>query len=714
MSLATRIRHGLARLFLKAGGLRVLPAWAPARAVDYSYAALSREGYRKNAVVFSCVSALAFAFPEPPLLVYASDEPNAQPLPRHPLRRRLARPNVLMGERELWMYTIVYAAIGGNAYWHKVRNAQGQVVELWPYSAGQFSPVASEDPGAAWVERYSYDPGDGQVVSVPAEDVVHFKWPSVSTARPWEAQAPLQAVAAEVDADNEMTLYLRSLLANDAIPRTIIRQSAERFMSDDEVGRAKAQFAASYGGGGRGGVLVLEAGAEVERLGLNLQELAFDALHRVPESRIASALRVPPIVAGLLVGLERSTYSNYGEARKAFAQETLAPLWALWGDEVQNSLADELGVYVRHDTSRVQALSEDTTQKWQRIREATSAGYLTINEARQAIGYQAVPGADVLIWGASTYPVPASAVGTLAQAEAAAQLAPPPAAQPAQITGPTVDAEVVPEGEAEEGETEQRGATTTTTRRDSGAAGGEESKSVSAARRTARALQRVRRRVERRMEPVVAAYFEDLADAIAQRAEDGAKADDLPTVEQLFLESDGRRLLELVQRYYVEVIGASWETWNLSLGLEVAFEQSDPAVVEALKVAGSQVRLISETTRTALQELLTYGAEQGWSVGQLVRGTDDRPGLRALVAETYKGRARTIARTELGEAQQTAATARYKAAGVARVLVLDNGFDDSDPTCTDLNGTVQTLDWAQRNKLQHPNCVRAFAPYFEE
>jgi HK97 family phage portal protein len=700
MRLSTRIRYGLARLLLKAGGLPVLPSWVRAGALDYSYNALTREGYRKNAVVFSCISALAFAFPEPPLLVYASDEPDAQPLPRHPLRRRLARPNPLMGERELWMYTITYAALGGNAYWHKVRNAQGQVIELWPYSRAQMAPVSSTDPAAPWVERYTYDPGDGQLVSVPAADVVHFKWPSVTPSEPWLAQAPLQAVAAEVDADNEMSAYLRSVLLNDAVPRIIVKQPADRFMSDDEVDRAKARFRAEYGSANKGSVMFLENGADIERLGMNLQELAFDALHRVPESRIAAALRVPPIIAGLLVGLERATYSNYGEARRAFAQETLAPLWALWSDEVQNSLADELGVYVRHDLSRVQSLQEDTTARWQRIREATAAGYLTINEARQAIGYRAVPGADVLIWGATIYPVPVGAVGALAQAELTAAQN-PPQAQPAQITGPTVEAEGV--DVVDEGEAEQRAAPAP-----------RESKSLTAARRTARALQRIRRRVERRMERDVGAYFDDLADAVVQRAEDGSKADDLPEAEQLFLEIDGKRLLDLVSRYYVEIIGASWETWNLALGLDVAFEVGDPAVAAALKVAATQVAGINTVTLEALRELLAYGAEQGWSVEQLVRGTDERAGLRSLVQETYKGRAKTIARTELGEAQNSAAVARYRAAGAPKVMVLDNGFDDSDPTCTDLDGTVQSLDWAQRNRLQHPNCVRAFAPYFED
>jgi len=37
---------------------------------------------------------------------------------------------------------------------------------------------------------------------------------------------------------------------------------------------------------------------------------------------------VPPIVAGLSEGLAAATYSNYGQARRAFADLTMMPLWA--------------------------------------------------------------------------------------------------------------------------------------------------------------------------------------------------------------------------------------------------------------------------------------------------------------------------------------------------------------------------------------------------
>ena len=48
------------------------------------------------------------------------------------------------------------------------------------------------------------------------------------------------------------------------------------------------------------------------------------------------------------------------------------------------------------------------------------------------------------------------------------------------------------------------------------------------------------------------------------------------------------------------------------------------------------------------------------------------------------------------------------------MIIYDNGFDNSHEVCRALDGSVVKLEWAKENPLQHPNCVRAFAPYFED
>jgi hypothetical protein len=182
----------------------------------------------------------------------------------------------------------------------------------------------------------------------------------------------------------------------------------------------------------------------------------------------------------------------------------------------------------------------------------------------------------------------------------------------------------------------------------------------------------------------------------------------------LLLPGDSNELNNVIGSFCTDVIELSWPTWNEQLGLSVEFGLDDPAVLAALEQAAEDVTAIEETTRAALKELLQYGVEQGWTIDQLVDGTDERSGLRSLVSETYRGRARTIARTEVGNAQQLAAIERYEASGVEQVQVFDGGSPTSCKVCNDLNKTIQTIDWARLNKLGHPLCARAIGPHYED
>lgn len=350
--------------------------------MDTTWDNLVDQGYKLNAAVFQCISTLSFGFNEPPPIVYL----NGDPEPNHPLQRLLSRPNPVMSHAELMLYSIVYRAVGGNCYLHKVRNKAGVVVELWPYNAGQVWPIPSS---TAWVEKYGYTTKNGEVRTIDAADIVHLKWPAVDLSNPVLALPPLVAVAREVNTDSEMTRYLYALLKNDATPRTVLNIKTQ--ISDTQFERLRAQFSLRHGGDNRGGVGVVEGDATISRMSMNLQELAFESLRRVPESRIAGAFRVPAILAGLYVGLEKATYANYKESRAQLTEDTFVPLWRSDAVELTQALAPEFDpnpdrLTVTYDTGKVAALQENEDAKYTRVVSGYDAGLLMKNEARALIG----------------------------------------------------------------------------------------------------------------------------------------------------------------------------------------------------------------------------------------------------------------------------------------------------------------------------------------
>lgn len=374
-------------------------------------------GYKQNPTVFACVSALAGGFSEPQLCVYDAEY---EKVDNHPLKVLLQRPNMVMGEDELWQYVMVYMALTGNAYIHKVRTNGGKVAELWPYHGGKMRAVPS---GSRWVDHYEYYLGSGKWEPVPFEDVIHIKW-LVDPEEPWHGISPLSVVARDVDISNELTRFLKALVQNDAVMRGILTPGPDKPLSPEAAEKLKAEFNKRFGGENRGGVAIAAPGMTYTRMALNMAELDLTSLTFVPDVNICKAFRVPPVVALTLAGLEHGTYSNYEQERAAFTQGTLTPKWKGVAAEVQSSLLPDFGgggYSVGFDLDEVEALKENLAAKAVWVLEAWGAGVFTLNETRGLLGEDPVEGPEGDEYKAPP-PAPVMAAPEPAEQEAASEV----------------------------------------------------------------------------------------------------------------------------------------------------------------------------------------------------------------------------------------------------------------------------------------------------
>jgi HK97 family phage portal protein len=368
-------------------GFTIIPDWAFAKFTDRTFKAMAEEGQRRNGVVFACISALCFATAEPRVVVYdQEDEHVRKPVPRtHPLARLLKHPNATMGENELKEITVLYMAISGNAYWYKVRDKRGRVIQLLPLSDAQILPVPGGDNLIShyeWVDAPDWAADADR--EIPATDIVHFCWIR-DPLKPWMGQGPLTAVASEIDTDNEATRYVYELLRNDAVPRVILSAPPDAINVDPDRIREEWKLQ------GRNGPAVLLGGLKVERMAMGLNEMAGDLLHSVPETRICAALGVPPIIAGVSSGLAHATYSNAKESRQLMAEGIISRLCSKIEDEIATDLVPEFAAnggtgseYVAFDMSTMTALQPVITARQERAGQAFVDGILTLDEARAA------------------------------------------------------------------------------------------------------------------------------------------------------------------------------------------------------------------------------------------------------------------------------------------------------------------------------------------
>jgi HK97 family phage portal protein len=303
---------------------------------------------------------------------------------------------------------------------------------LWPLRPDLVRILPTRNP-RVWDYGYILDPSTNarnvttEVVQIPRGDMIHVKYPNPLDA--YFGQPPLRAAARAVSLDNAATDFVDRLLRNDATPTLVV--TTQEAITDELADRLRAKWNARFSGTGRGkGPAFLQKGMDVKPLGLNLRDLEFPDLRSISETRICMTFKVPPILVGAKVGLDRSTFSNYREARVSLWEESIMPLQRRFGDAIQTRLLPEFTgvgrsrVQMRWDNSDVLALREGEKDKWERATNALARGGVSINDFRRTVGLEPVGGGDVFLIPAGVVPSPIDGIAAVpdqAEVEATAQ-----------------------------------------------------------------------------------------------------------------------------------------------------------------------------------------------------------------------------------------------------------------------------------------------------
>ena len=177
---------------------------------------------------------------------------------------------------------------------------------------------------------YIYTPG-GPGSGLPIhtylpEEVCHWA-PIPDPMATYRGMSWIQPILQEIMADRTMLAHKQMFFEQGATPNLVVT------METGKMDRRTFQewidmFEAEHSGALNAyKTLYLGQGADAKVVGANLKELDYAVVQGHGETRIAAAGRVPAIVVGFSEGLESATYSNYAQARRAFADGCLRPLW---------------------------------------------------------------------------------------------------------------------------------------------------------------------------------------------------------------------------------------------------------------------------------------------------------------------------------------------------------------------------------------------------
>ena len=359
-------------------------------------------------VVMAPVQWMMRTFPEAPVRMRTfDDDGEEQEILNHDLLRILETPNPFYPSETLWASTILSYAVDGNAYWLKVYNKVGQVIQLWWVPHTLISPLQPwelEDSEDDFINYYRYRvPGRGEYFIEP-DGVVHFRF-GQDPENPRRGLNPVKTAIRDMYSDKEAGEWTASLLKNSAVPGMIVapEPNATTRITDAGVKQIKAYIRSQFSGSKRGEPYVSSTPMNIAQFGFSPEQMDLKNLRRLPEERISALLGIPAIVAGLGAGLDRSTFSNMAEAREMAYESVIIPTQRVFAATLKTQLLekdfipakrgrrkvipDAGPIQVYFDNSDVRVLQEDENAKETRVSSSVKAGWVRVAEARRAFNY---------------------------------------------------------------------------------------------------------------------------------------------------------------------------------------------------------------------------------------------------------------------------------------------------------------------------------------
>lgn len=371
----TKASRSAALLALSSAGQ---PAWTPR-----DYAALAREGFQSNAIVYRVVRMIAEAAANVPWLYF--DGRNERP--DHPLASLLRDPNPLESSADLFEQLYGFLLVSGNAYAEAVR-VDGVPREHYALRPDRMTIV----PGArGWPEAYEYNV-DGRKLRYP---VSHDQRPILHVRlfhplNDYYGLSPMEAAANAIDVHNAAMGWNKALLDNGARPSGALVYNGPPGVSltTEQFERLKTELEESFQGTANAGrPLLLEGGLDWKALSVSPRDMDFIEAKAAAAREIALAFGVPPLLIGLPGD---NTYSNYSEANRAFWRQCVLPLAQRMAAHMARWLGPDFGTppSIELDLDAIAALSEEREALWQRV---GVADFLTRDEKRAATGYGSAP-----------------------------------------------------------------------------------------------------------------------------------------------------------------------------------------------------------------------------------------------------------------------------------------------------------------------------------
>lgn len=313
----------------------------------------------------------------------------------------------LVGAFSWWM---------GNWYMQKVRDAAGNVIELWyiPHflieprwpNDGRYPevPASEVEPGNTFLTHYQYNiPGRAAPVLIRKSNMVHIKR-GVNVDNPRVGVGVWDGVLQDLYGHDAVNRFSAAILRNMGKVGYVLSPKDEKVPgpTPTEAAAMEERFVMKSTGENANRPMVLSGAMDVTRLGFSPEEMDLSELDKMPQAAIAGVTGIPAIVLQFPIGLEHGHYgAAYEQARQQGYENVIIPIQNHLSEDLTWQVLPELdtskGARLTFDISKVRVLQEDRDALYKRETEALRGGGITINQFLTSIGKEPVPAGDIYL-----------------------------------------------------------------------------------------------------------------------------------------------------------------------------------------------------------------------------------------------------------------------------------------------------------------------------
>ena len=637
---------------------------------------LLTDPYSNHPIIATALSIIAEDAASVPLELVRGEGEDAEVVESHPIIDLLSQPANNLSRKQLLTASYLHWLLHGEWFWEfegwtQARpNASQRVRQMSSARIQLLDPRRVvhkiRDGEVVW----ALDEGTGTPRQLDAE--VIFQHRRMNPYDEHRGLSPVQALETELAGDNAAARWNKNYFGEkNGIPSGLLKPGVGQNLDRDQRSEALDAWNQSKALAKRG-IGLLPGGWEFQDLGVSQREMDFRSLREYSREIALGLLGVPPFMAGVL---DKANYANARKQEEVYWQGTQKRFLGGVEDALNNLWLPKLGVadvLFRFNWESVNALTEDYAEKITAGNKLWQMG-VPLEQVSARVGLK-IDTADLPHAKESYLPYNLVPVGTptvMYQQPDSGEAEPPVEEDPADDTG--------------KGIREKASGRTIVWRQ----------------------LTNQTRDLESRFSKTARGHFHNL-EREALAAAGGTKGLAMVRVANKGEEYDGpdqlidwnkadADLKKSTRPQYAAAMKRGGESVSIEIGIAEPFLLDSPLAVAQMLTLMRRIPTINATVRKQLQTAIAgaLGTPGGTSVEQV------KDAIRE-VFDVSKGRARTIARTEVGVAFGGGRFTQMKEAGIEEIEWLSAKDPDVRDSHENMDGTRIRIGAAFSNGLRYP------------